>query len=91
MDRNADRQAFEVLQFMARNTQHRALYHEVIVQDMERWPDLKPEEKLTVYERNVRRFKAACPTLATKDRIRDAAEALRWALSWRTEDLVHAG
>ncbi len=75
----ADAQAVDVLNFMARNVQSRPLLHALLVSDIEHWAELSTAEKPRVFERDVRRFSVACPTLAQKDRIRHAAENLRRA------------
>jgi len=77
IDSQIDAQAMDVLRFMARNVQSRPLLHSLLVSDIERWGQLPAEEKPRVFERDVRRFAVACPTLAQKDRVRHAAEGLR--------------
>jgi hypothetical protein len=79
IDSQLDTQAIEVLRFMARNVQTRPLLHALLISDIERWHELAPIEKPRVFDRDVRRFAVACPTLAQKDRVRDAAEGLRTA------------
>jgi len=79
MDHQIDAQALDVLNFVQRNVQTRALIHDLVCGDIARWTQLGTKEKATVLERNVRRFRAVCPTLAGKDRVAHAIEALRWA------------
>jgi hypothetical protein len=80
IDAQIDSQAIEVLKFMARNVQTRPLLHSLLMSDIERWARLPAQEKPRVFDRDVRRFAVACPTLAQKDRVRDAAEGLRQAV-----------
>lgn len=80
IDSQVDAQAVEVLRFMARNVQTRPLLHALLVSDIEGWHELPALEKPRVFERDVRRFAVACPTLAQKDRVRHAVESLRTAV-----------
>ena len=82
IDSQLDAQAIEVLRFMARNVQTRPLLHALLITDIERWNELPMQEKPKVFERDVRRFAVACPTLALKDRVRHAAEGLRMAMQY---------
>jgi hypothetical protein len=80
MDSQINHQALNILYFVERNVQARHLIHDLVSRDIETWDSLKTSEKLTILERNVRRFRAECPTLAEKDRVRHAIEAMRWAV-----------
>jgi hypothetical protein len=80
IDPQVDAQAVDVLRFMARNVQRRPLLHALLTSDIEHWREISPADKPRVFERDVRRFSVACPTLAQKDRVRHAAEGLRLAV-----------
>jgi hypothetical protein len=61
---------------MARNVQGRPMLHGLLMSDIHRWTNIPDPEKKNVFARDVRRFSAACPHLANKDRILNALEAL---------------
>jgi hypothetical protein len=71
-----DEFALDVLKFMARHVQSRPLLHELLTSDIDHWNEIAITDKPKVFERDVRRFAAACPTLAQKDRIKHASEGL---------------
>jgi hypothetical protein len=71
-----DEQVLDVLKFMAAHTVGRPLIHGEIASTYERWDTLKPSDKERYWSRCRRRFAAAQPTLAMKDRIRDADECV---------------
>ncbi len=79
MNRQIESQALEVLDFVQRNVQSRRMIHDLVCADIARWSDVAPDEKVNILERNVRRFRTVCPTLAQKDRVRQAVQALRGA------------
>lgn len=79
MEPQIDAQALDVLRFMQRNGANRALFYDLVSQDIERWREMDASSKLQAFNRNARRFAALCPTLAQKDRVKHAAEALRFA------------
>lgn len=71
-----DEQVLDVLKFMAAHTVGRPLIHGEITSTYERWASLEPSEKERYWSRCRRRFAVAQPTLALKDRIRDADECV---------------
>ena len=71
-----DEQVKDVLRFFADHTRNRPLVYEEISKTANRWDDLSPNQKLILFERCRRRFGAVHPTLATKDRVRDAHEVV---------------
>lgn len=71
-----DEQIKDVLRFFADHTRNRPLIYEEIAKTANRWDDLQPDQKLILFERCTRRFTAVHPTLATKDRVRHAREAV---------------
>ena len=74
-----DEQVLDVLKFMAANTVGRPLIHGEIASTYERWDSLEPQDKERHWSRCRRRFAAAQPTLAMKDRIRHADECVHLA------------
>ncbi len=72
-----DEQAKDVLRFFADHTRNRPLVYEEIAKTANRWDELPPEQKLMLFERCARRFGAVHPTLAIKDRVVHAREAVR--------------
>jgi hypothetical protein len=75
-----DEQIRDVLSFMASHTHSRPLTYGEIQATYNRWGELTSTEKAMRWERCRRRFEAAQPSLAQKDRVRDAAEAVRLLL-----------
>ncbi len=71
-----DEQVKDVLQFFADHTRNRPLIYEEIAKTANRWDDLNPDQKVVLFERCARRFGAVHPTLATKDRVTHAREAV---------------
>jgi hypothetical protein len=71
-----DEQVLDVLKFMAAHTVGRPLIHGEIAGTYERWDTLNASDKERYWSRCLRRFAAAQPTLALKDRIRDADECV---------------
>ena len=80
IDPQVDAQAVDVLRFMARKVQARPLLHALLMSDIEHWGRISAAEKPRVFERDVRRFSVACPTLARKNKILHTAEGLRLAV-----------
>ncbi len=74
---STDEQIKDVLRFFADHTRNRPLIYEEIAKTANRWDDLAQDQKIVMFERCRRRFSAAHPTLAMKDRVIDACEALR--------------
>ncbi len=72
-----DEQIRDVLAFMASHTQARPLTYDEIQATYFRWDEFTANEKALRWERCRRRFAAAQPTLAQKDRVRDADEAVQ--------------
>jgi len=75
-----DEQVIDVLKFMAEHTIGRPLIHGEIARTCERWVSMEAIEKEKQWSRCRRRFAAAQPTLAQKDRIRDADECVHLVL-----------
>ncbi len=75
-----DEQVLDVLKFMADHTVGRPLIHGEIASTYNRWSSMEPTEKERLWSRCRRRFAAAQPTLAQKDRIRDADECVHLVL-----------
>jgi len=71
-----DEQIKDVLRFFADHTRNRPLIYEEIAKTANRWDDLEPAQKVVLFERCHRRFSAVHPTLAAKDRVLHAREAL---------------
>ncbi len=72
-----DEQIRDVLAFMASHTQTRPLTYSEIQSTYFRWDEFTPDEKTVRWERCRRRFAAAQPTLAVKDRTRHASEVVK--------------
>ena len=71
-----DEQVKDVLRFFADHTRNRPLVYEKIAKTANRWDDLATDQKMVMFERCRRRFGAVHPTLALKDRVVHAHEAL---------------
>lgn len=71
-----DEQAKDVLRFFADHTRNRPLVYDEIAKTANRWDELEPQQKLVLFERCTRRFGAVHPTLAQKDRVIHAREAV---------------
>ena len=72
-----DEQVKDVLRFFADHTRNRPLVYEEIAKTANRWDSLAAEQKIVMFERCRRRFGAVHPTLALKDRVIHAGEALK--------------
>lgn len=72
-----DQQVLEVLGWMALNCADRPLTRGEIERIVYRWESFTVDQKRLGWDRCYRRFRAAKPTLAQKDRIRHAGEAVR--------------
>ena len=71
-----DEQIKDVLRFFADHTRNRPIVYEEIAKTANRWDDLATDQKMVMFERCRRRFGAVHPTLALKDRVVHAHEAL---------------
>jgi len=71
-----DEQIKDVLRFFADHTRNRPLIYEEIAKTANRWDELDSDQKQLLFERCRRRFGAVHPTLALKDRVRHAHEAV---------------
>ena len=71
-----DEQIKDVLNFFADHTRNRPLVFNEIAKTANRWDALSNDEKVLLFERCRRRFSTVHPTLAQKDRVRDAQELL---------------
>jgi|GEM_PF-1755934 len=71
-----DEQIKDVLNFFADHTRNRPLVFNEIAKTANRWDNLSVEEKIVLFERCRRRFSTVHPTLAQKDRVKDAQEVL---------------
>jgi len=78
---STDEQIRDVLAFMASHTQGRPLTYGEIRATYQRWDQLTVDEKAMRWDRCRRRFAAAQPALALKDRVRHADEAMRLVLA----------
>lgn len=72
-----DQQVLDVLSWMALNCADRPLTQGEIRRIANRWDSLTTPEKQTGWDRCFRRFRAAKPTLAVKDRVKHASEAVQ--------------
>jgi len=72
-----DQQVLEVLSWMALNCADRPLTQGEIKRILNRWDSFTTTEKQSGWERCFRRFRAAKPTLAIKDRVKHAGEAVQ--------------
>lgn len=68
--------AYDVLVFMRRHVSQFSMLSDMLQADIDRWYSLPLAEQRVVFERQRRRFETVCPTLARKDRVRDAAQGL---------------
>lgn len=71
--------ALEALRYLSSQVAARPLVHDLVERDVQRWPNMNPDQRQSSLERNIWRVGAVAPWTRSKGRVMAALEALKGA------------